>query len=323
MKWKKIGQIFDPTKWNDGIERPWMKEFSQSTSTLIFDDFIRVYFSCRPHKDNIKQATSYTTFLDLDKNDLTKILKVHDKPILPLGDLGTFDEFAVYPTSVIRKENNDVWLYYAGWNRMQSVPFNTSIGLAISKDNGVSFNRIGNGPILSHSIDEPFVISGPKIRKFNNIYYLFYLSGCKWIKENNQSEIIYKNRVAKSVDGINWEKMGINIIPDKLNENECQAGPDVFYYNGKYHMYYVYRYGTSDHRTIPGRGYKIGYAHSDDLIKWTRDDDNGGIDYSDSGWDSTMHHYPHIFELDGKYYMLYNGNDFGKYGFGLASLIDE
>ena len=36
--------------------------------------------------------------------------------------------------------------------------------------------------------------------------------------------------MAKSNDGINWERLGINIIEDKLGDNECQAGPDVFYY---------------------------------------------------------------------------------------------
>ena len=54
---------------------------------------------------------------------------------------------------------------------------------------------------------------------------------------------------------------------------------------------------------------------------WHRGDDAGGITYSESGWDSTMHHYPHIFKVDGKYYMVYNGNDFGKYGFGIAELM--
>jgi hypothetical protein len=84
-------------------------------------------------------------------------------------------------------------------------------------------------------------------------------------------------------------------------------------------MYFAYREGL-EFRTQIGRGYKIGYAYSDDLIKWTRDDKSAGISYSSEGWDSTMHHYPHIFELNGNYYMLYNGNDFGKYGFGLAIL---
>jgi hypothetical protein len=36
-----------------------------------------------------------------------------------------------------------------------------------------------------------------------------------------------------------------------------------------------------------------------------------------------MHHYPHVFELNNKLYMLYNGNEFGKYGLGLAELISE
>jgi predicted GH43/DUF377 family glycosyl hydrolase len=206
---------------------------------------------------------------------------------------------------------------------MKSVPFNTSIGLAISKDRGTTFNRIGPGPILSASVDEPFVLSGPKVRRFDGLLYMFYLAGTKWIEHEGKSEIIYKLRMAVSKDGVHWNKINKNIVSDILEENECQAGPDVFYYNGKYHMYFVYRYAL-DFRNNRGRGYKIGYAHSDDLINWIRDDENVGIQYSESGeWDGDMHHYPHVFELDGNHYMLYNGNEFGKYGFGLAILENE
>lgn len=316
MKWKKIGQIFDPTKWNDGITREWMKTHSQCTHTLILDDVVRVYFSCRPENDELGFAKSYTTFLDLDKNDLTKILRVSDKPIMKLGELGTFDEFAVYPSCNI-VHNERVLFYYAGWTRCQSVPFNTSIGLAISSDNGETFTRIGPGPIMCASVDEPFVISGPKVRKFNNKWFMFYLAGTKWIEHDGKKEIIYKNKLATSDDGINWTKYNKNIIEDILDENECQAGPDVFEYNGKYHMYFVYREGL-DFRTEIGRGYKIGYAVSDDLFNWERKDEEAGIHYSIDGWDSTMHHYPHVFKIGDKHYMLYNGNDFGKFGFGLA-----
>ena len=321
MKWKKLGQVFDPTVWNDGIDRPWMKTHSQCTHTLVLDDVVRVYFSCRPDKDENGLAKSYTTFLDLDKNDLTKIIRVSDKPIMPLGELGTFDEFAVYPSSNIRL-NDKILLYYAGWTRCQSVPFNTSIGLAYSEDNGETFNRMGPGPILSADMFEPFVLSGPKIRKFNNTWYMFYLAGTKWINHNDKPEIIYKNRMAISKDGIKWIRLNVNIIPDVLDENECQAGPDVFYKDGLHHMYFVYREGL-DFRTTPGRGYKIGYATSIDLINWERKDKEAGIGYSEAGWDSTMQHYPHVFEVDGQHYMTYNGNDFGKYGFGLAILENE
>ena len=265
--------------------------------------------------------TSNTTWLDLDKNDLTKIIRVSDKPILPLGDLGSFDEHSVYPSSII-KVGDEVKFYYAGWYRCESVPFNCAIGLATSKDGGDTFKRSHLGPVLGPSPKEPFVISGPKIRKFGDNYTLYYLAGSKWIDHKGKPEVVYKLRMAFSQDGVNWVRHNQNIVSDVLGPNECQAGPDVFYKDGKYHMYFVYREGL-DFRNKKGRGYKIGYAYSSDSIQWVRDDKNVGIEYSNQGWDSEMHHYPHVFNLDDKWYMLYNGNEFGKYGFGLAILEDE
>lgn len=318
MKWKKLGQIFDPTTWNDGIDREWMKSHSQCKSTLVFDDFVRIYFSSRYDNDKVGQATSVTSFLDVERSNLKKIIKVAKQPVMELGKLGHFDENAIYPTSVIRHEGK-VLLYYAGWSRCKSVPFNTSIGLAISKNNGETFTRYAEGPILSASPFEPFVISGPKIRKFEDKFIMYYIAGTKWILNKNNQEVIYKNRMATSDNGIDWKLENRNIISDLYDENECQAGPDVFKYKDKYHMYFVYRQGLN-FRNEKGRGYKIGYATSTDMYNWKRKDAKVGIKYSENGWDSRMHHYPHVFELDGSYYMLYNGNDFGRYGFGLAVL---
>ena len=321
MKWKKLGHIFNPTTWDDGIEREWMKSHSQCASTLVFDDFVRIYFSSRYDKDKDGQATSVTTFLDVERNNLKKIIRVSDRPVLELGELGQFDENAVYPTSVIR-HNDKVLLYYAGWSRCKTVPFNTSVGMAISHDDGKTFKRYAKGPILSAGPHEPFVVSGPKIRKFNNKFFMYYLAGNQWIENNDSPEIVYKNRMATSDDGINWKRENRNIIKDFYDEYECQAGPDVFKYKDIYHMYFVYRQGLN-FRSEVNRGYKIGYATSKDKYNWIRDDANVGIHYSDKGWDSKMHHYPHVFELDKKHYMLYNGNDFGRYGFGLAVLEDD
>jgi hypothetical protein len=64
----------------------------------------------------------------------------------------------------------------------------------------------------------------------------------------------------------------------------------------------------------------LGYAYSDDLKNWTRDEDNVGIKFSEEGWDSEMMCYPHIFKCDNKVYLMYNGNAFGKHGFGIAVL---
>ena len=48
FKWEKLGKVFDPGTVKD---RPWLQEFAQAPATLVFDDFVRVYFSCRPPAD--------------------------------------------------------------------------------------------------------------------------------------------------------------------------------------------------------------------------------------------------------------------------------
>lgn len=318
FNWNKLGQVFIPQTVQD---RTWLKSFAQAPAVLIFDDFIRVYFSCRPDPDLNGQYVSFSAFIDLDRKNLFRIIHIANEPILKLGNRGCFDEFGTYPVSVIKRDN-EVWAYYAGWTRCESVPFNVAIGAAISRNNGATFNKIGSGgPILSYSINEPFVLSGPKIRSYNGQFYLFYIAGKKWIPNDGRPEPVYKIRMATSTDGINWIKVDKDLIQSRVEEDEAQASPDVFYYNNKYHMFFCYRYGLN----FRGKeyGYRIGYASSTDLINWVRDDSKAGIDVSNEGWDSEMISYPHVFELDGKVYMMYLGNQVGKEGFGLAELEGE
>ncbi len=316
FKWKKLGRVFNPLE-IEGLS--WMREYSQAPSVLIFDQFIRVYFSCRPLPNNGKYV-SYTGYVDLNRTDLFEILNISKTPVLELGKPGTFDEFGTYPTSVIRR-GDDVLAYYGGWTRCESVPFNVAIGMAISRDNGETFEKIGEGPVISYSILEPFIISGPKIRRFNGQWYLWYIAGRKWIENAGKPEPVYKIRMASSNDGIIWVKNEKDLIESKLEENECQASPDVIFYKNKYHMFFCYRYSL-DYRGKKN-GYRIGYAYSDDMMNWIRDDTKTGINISEEGWDSEMISYPHVFELDNRIYMLYLGNEVGRFGFGLAQLVDN
>lgn len=312
--WKKLGRVFDPDTIHD---RPWLKQFAQAPSVIIFEKFVRVYFSTRPLPDARGQYCSRSGYVDLNRTNLMEVLAVSREPVLALGDLGDFDEFGTYPISVARN-GEDFVAYYAGWTRCESVPFNVGIGMARSTNGGVSFEKLGKGPILSYSIDEPFVLSGPKIRKFGDMWQLWYIAGKKWIMAHGKPEPVYRIRMASSVDGIHWTKQNRDLIPNKVEDDEAQASPDVFFHNGRYHMFFCYRYSTN----YRGKehGYRIGYAVSGDMYNWTRDDSKAGIDVSDSGWDSEMVSYPHVFELDGEVYMFYLGNQVGKHGFGLAKL---
>lgn len=314
FKWNKLGKAFSPQEISG---RDWLSEFAQAPATLLFDDFVRVYFSCRPPVDQNGQYVSYSAFVDLDRADLFRIRRVAEQPILGLGGLGEFDEFGTYPVSVIR-DAGEVRAYYAGWTRCESVPFNVAIGVAASRDGGETFTRLGNGPVLSYTPDEPFVLSGPKIRRYNGRWQLFYIAGRKWKMVDGRAEPVYKIRMATSLDGIHWDKLNKDLIESRVEEDEAQASPDVFFANGKYHMFFCYRYSAN----YRGReyGYRIGYASSTNLLDWVRDDTKAGIDVSETGWDSEMISYPHVFELDGKIYMAYLGNQVGRHGFGLAVL---
>jgi predicted GH43/DUF377 family glycosyl hydrolase len=317
FNWQKLGKLFDP---RDLTRETWMHEFAQSPSAVVCPEYVRVYFCSRPKPGPDGQYCSYIAYIDLDRANLRNILRMSAQPVLTLGNCGTFDEFGTYPVSVIG-DGDELRAYYAGWTRCESVPFNAAIGLAISRDGGESFQRLGDGPVLSYTPDEPFLLGSPRIRRFNGRWQLWYVAGREWRMTDGKPEPVYKIRMATSDNGIDWVKHGQDLIADKLGEHECQACPDVTFRHGRYHMFFSYR----DIRNYKGSegGYRIGYAVSADMVNWQRNDDLVAIGLSESGWDSEMVNYPHLFELDGSTYMLYQGNGMGRAGFGLAVLESE
>ncbi len=315
MKWKKLGKLFDPTEHT--LPNRCM-EFAQSPQTLVLADRVRVYFSTR-ERDSMGKYLSHVAYADFSR-DMSRLLGVSTESVLPLGGLGCFDEHGVFPINVLR-DGDRVLAYTTGWNRKVSVSADASIGLAISHDDGHTFQRHGTGPLLTSSLKEPFLVADAFVQRYDDIYHMWYIYGTKWQKfsETEPPDRVYKIAHATSPNGINWRRDGRKIISDRLNADECQALPTVFALDGGYHMYFCYRQANGFRQDF-SRGYRIGYAHSTDLENWVRDDGLAGIDVSAEGWDAQMQCYPHTFKLDGEIYMLYNGNEFGRNGFGIAVL---
>jgi predicted GH43/DUF377 family glycosyl hydrolase len=202
------------------------------------------------------------------------------------------------------------------------VPVDAAIGLAISEDEGRTFTRIGPGPVLAPSLHEPCLIADPFVMRAGDDFHMWYIFGTGWLSSCDEAapERIYRIGHARSPDGTNWSRDdGRQIIDDVLGDEECQALPTVVEIDGRFHMYFCFRH-SRDFRTNSARGYRIGHAWSDDLVRWVRDDETMNLPPSGAGWDSEMTCYPHVFKHDGRVWMLYNGNAFGRYGFGLAVL---
>lgn len=317
MKWKKLGKIFDPTQHELAND---CTHFAQSPQALVFDDFVRIYFSTRSVDKKNGKYLSHVAFVDMEKN-LRDVIRVSDKTVIPLGGLGCFDEHGIFPMNVMR-HNNKVYGYTCGWNRRVAVSVDTAIGLVISHDDGLTFQRIGDGPVLAASLHEPCLVGDGFVREFGGMFHMWYIFGTGWkqFSEGAAPDRTYKIGHAVSSDGLNWVKEEAQqIIQDRLGEDESQALPTVININGRYHMFFCYRQ-SFDFRKNSTRGYRIGHAWSDDLVSWEREDNNPLLDVTAGAWDSDMLCYPHVFDCDGEVYLLYNGNEFGRYGFGLALL---
>lgn len=307
-RFTKLGQIFtlpaSPTRSTTHAQVP---------TILVKDKVVRVYFAARN-----TDGKSYPIFIDLDRNDLTKVVRVEENPVLAHGKPGTFDDEGIMPAYTLHHDGK-VWMYYSGWNQRVSIPYHNSTGLAVSTDGGDHFTRLFEGPVMDRTPIEPYLAVTPSVLKEDGGWKIWYISGLRWEKIGEKYEPVYVIKYATSHDGIHWDRPNHQCIPQR-HPLEAFSHPTVVKHGGQYHMWYCYR-DSEDYRDGAG-SYRIGYGVSTDGMHWQRMDEKAGLDVSGNGFDSTMQCYPYVVEIDGTYYMFYNGNGFGQSGIGLAKLTD-
>lgn len=320
LHWNKLGLIFNPADHKLADD---CTDFAKSPQAVDMGDFIRVYFTSQKKTENGKWI-SCPQFVDFT-TDFAKILNVSSSPLLEQGGLGQFDEHGIFPFNVLRHDSKIVG-YTSGWSRRKSVSVDMAIGRVESHDGGATFVRDGRGgPVLAKSVHEPHMIADAFVRHYEGAFHMWYIFGTEWADYGgSEPERTYKIAHAVSQDGKEWVRGSRPIINDVIG-NECQALPSVCEWDGLYHMVFCYR-DTVGFRQERSKTYRLGYATSRDLKNWVRDDQALGIDrapeYS-GDWDSFMMCYPNIFRRGDDIYLLYNGNDFGRGGFGLAKLENK
>lgn len=312
MVWCKKGIIFTPN-----TKLYWSKTHAQvPTAEIIDENKIRIYYSSRDLNNR-----SYISYIEVSAFDPSEILYCLPEPILGLGKLGTFDDSGLMPSSVITISDSLKYLYYTGWNIGSTTPYQNAIGLAVSRDNGESFTRIGDGPILNPSLYEPYFIGTACVTRFSNNWQCWYASCTGWDEIDGIIEPKYHLKYAESQDGITWKRDGKIAIDFIDNYEGGIVKASVYKNNLYYEMWYCYR-KIIDYRQNPNNSYKIGYAISYDSINWIRRDNEILFNFCNDDWDRQMMAYPNIIVCNNKKYMFYNGNNFGKMGFGYAEWED-
>lgn len=306
MKWLKKGLIYEPP-----LDASWRDNSALTpTAFLLNEKVIRVYVSLRD-----KLGIGRIGYVDVDAKNPSEILKISKRPVLDIGRPGMFDDNGVILGDIIRVDGK-IYMYYVGFQLVEKVKFLAYTGLAISSNNGESFERYSETPILDRSAEALYIRAIHSVLYEDNKFKVWYATGSGWEKINGNDYPQYDISYMESIDGINFAAKGDKIIRNNTQNLEYRIGrPRVYKERGAYIMNFTYG-------TIDGR-YKAGQSLSQDGINWFREDSELGIDLSESGWDSKHLSYPSIIKFQDRTYMFYNGNDMGVHGFGYAERVSN
>ncbi len=301
--YERLGLVYAPTG------APWHRSHCQNPFVQpLSESRYRVHFAARDEKNRSRGA-----WADVElQNDKLVAVGAATKPSLELGRLGAFDDCGAMPGSLVTHQGR-LLMYYTGWTLARAVPFSFFIGVAESRDGGETFGRLSEAPVLGRNHHDPFLTGAPWVISENGRLRMWYISGTEWVPGKTEVEApthYYSVKHATSDDGIIWQTNDQLCLPYLENEHAI-ARPVVTAVDGGYRMIYSAR--------RLGETYRIYSANSVDGLFWQRDS-RLMVDVASSGWDSEMICYGSRLDNSSGKFLLYNGNAYGKDGFGAARL---
>lgn len=297
--WTRRGHLYAPT----GEDPRGLTHASLPVALIRPDGTRRVFFASR---DAANRSHVWAADLDGRGGELRVDQATLDVVLEP-GPLGHFDGQGVYPASVIETDGR-VLLYFIGWTIGSPAPlFYAAVGLAVSHDGGMTFERLSNVPIMGRGQHDPWMVTSPCVRREGARWRMWYVSGLGWEQRAGQLQSLYHVKSAESDDGVKWRRDGQVAIGLQGDETNV-ARPCVTGSPGAYEMWFS---------CASGGEYRIGYATSPDGCDWQRRS-TGGLAPGDAPWESKAVAYPWVFTDGDRDVLLYNGDGFGRTGFGWA-----
>ena len=308
MRWKKLGLVYGP----DG-SLSWAHSHAMIPTPVRLDDgVIRVFVTfCDA------EGIGRPGYVDVSAKDPLQVLRVSRQPLLDLGKPGTFDENGLLTCGVTNLGNGKIFMYYVGFELGTKIRYRLLTGLAISEDGGNTFARYLSTPVLERSATEMYFRCGPFCLYEPQRFRLWYVAGSEWIDLHGKPMPVYDIRYAESGDGIHWPDQGeVQISITEPDEHGLGRPCVIAKPAGGYRMFYSVR------RQSLG-AYRLGYAESAAGNAWVRMDKELNLDVTPGAFDSDAIMYAAPIEIDGKLYVFYNGNSFGRDGFAAAVLEAE
>ncbi|MEP7204102.1 MAG: hypothetical protein ABI894_15935 [Ilumatobacteraceae bacterium] len=303
VRWEKLGRVFVPSG------EDWWALSHASTPTVSWnlDGTLRVYFSARD-----EGGRSHIGSVVLAPDQGFRVIEVDHEPVLSPGQLGLFDDSGVAVGSVVHWRGAEL-LYYMGWNLRVTVPWANSIGLALRSSTDDPFVRVGRVPVMDRSEEDPFTLSYPWVVSAGDSLTMWYGTNTAWGATADDMKHVVRR--ATSSDGMTWVRDPHPCL-DLIHDGEYAISrPCVHQESPQLEMLYSYR------SHVAPTSYRLGRAASSDGLVWQRMDDNMGIEPTSGDWDGEMICYPCVFEWNDETWLLYNGDGYGRTGFGLARRV--
>ncbi len=303
FKFVKKGFIFKKSE-GEG----WWQSHSMAPTAIIWNGVIRVYFG--GWDDG---PVSRITYMDLDPNDPSNVLAVHDSPVLDIGEDGMFDDNGVFPghASVI---DGRVHLYYTGFQKGHKVAHYNFGGLAVSSD-GENFERVSKAPILDRKDEGLLVRAGQSVIKNGDIYKTVYSIGSSFTFVGGKDRPTYDIAYQESLSHSDFSSVGTKILSCDYEVEHGLGRPQIIEIKNQLFVFYT--------RRLLDMKYFIGCAAIDGLGNWVKNEDIfSEVTHSKDGFDSEMIYFPSVVFVpdSGRYFLFYNGNGFGKDGIGYLEL---
>ncbi len=302
LYWRKLGLLYRLPE--QGLHSKLYSHVANPLPLWMEDDVYRVYFSSRD-----QQNRSSVGAVDIDIVQ-RKVIEEYTKPFFIYGSEGSFYADGISIGNCYEADGTR-YMLFMGWRNPPDQHWRGEIGrLIVAPD--FSLELESDTPLMGLNKYDPISLSYPWVQCINpNEYRMWYGSTLEWDADN--AEMLHVINHATSADGHTWKHQGL-AVPYQKNLAQAFSRPTVVGSNADgYQMWFSYRSGR-------GEPYRIGYAESSDAMNWELMLDKVGIEISSTGWDSNMIEYPFVFDHKHQRYMLYNGNDYGKTGFGLAIL---
>lgn len=301
MTIKKLGLVFcasDKSGWKQ-------HSFMTPVPLLHHSGIIRVYGGMQDAK-----GVSRLGYVDLDPQDPRRVLAVSKEPVVDTGKHGDFDDSGIILGCLLRTENF-LRMYYVGFSHPSGVKFQALSGIAESKDEGDTFERFSDKPVIGELTPGSPLIAIHTVIKRSDVYDAWYAIGTGWLTLGEDSYPRYEIGYTRSYDGLTFE-IGKSCL--KPEGEEYRIGrPTVFKIRDCYYMFY-----TSD--TL-SKVYRCGLAKSEKGEYWERTKHPFIFPEGNDSWEGKEVCYPSLpLTVMGRTYIFYNGNDKGRTGFGVAEI---